>query len=128
MKRTNKEVAQCFVRGVDAEGSNFYSRGGVLVSYSTIVAEHYGSFILVTNDGWTPTTKKQLSGVYGGAVPIIRAGCFVYGRALKRPSVDAIIFALEYELSGLNLNRKEGRYRASVIEQDLVFLRQEVRL
>lgn len=118
---TNKQVLDNFIAGNDAKTNNLESINRELVSYYTSVAFNYGSFILVTNDGWTPTTKKQISQMWK-APYLIKANLFLFGRRIDKPVISAILLSLELEKESLNLKRQADRHRLEQINKSLDYL------
>lgn len=70
--KTNRETANAFVHGMQADGSNLRTDGIILVSYYTVIgtrAEYYNTTegretIFLCRAGYSNTTRKHKSHVY----------------------------------------------------------------
>lgn len=73
--KTNRETANAFVHGMQANGNNLRTDGTILVSYSTVIgtrADHYNTTegretIFLCRAGYSNTTRKHKAHVYSAA-------------------------------------------------------------
>lgn len=55
----NSDVIKCFLRGLDARGSNLYSTGEKLINYNTCIAQIIGNILIINNSYYSSTTSKH---------------------------------------------------------------------
>ncbi len=60
MKTTNEKVALCFINKEEARGSNFYSYGRTINSYTTPIAVWGRGVIYLNATKYSHTTSKQM--------------------------------------------------------------------
>lgn len=103
------------------QSGSFWFQGGELGSYGTTVALHYGDFVLATLDTFSPTTGKQISGLYHAvSCPVIRVdGVFQYSKTFpakcywpKGTELKKLIIASIVETAKSYASRRRDSTRA----------------
>lgn len=114
----NDRVAHAWAHGREAKGSNFYSDGRKLTSYSTTVAIQIDGVFYISADNMSPTTGKQLSYAKRAvSYNYFSTHAFSYGRRLEWPSMttheDLIKPEAEHVLRVLEIDLANSKTRKS---------------
>ncbi len=64
---TNEQVVKAFLQKQWANGSNLYSRGKVLISYTTPMAVWKGNVLCINETKYSQSTTKQMSYLWRAA-------------------------------------------------------------
>lgn len=114
----NDMVAHAWAHGREGKGSNFYSDGRKLLSYSTTVAIQIDGVFYISADNMSPTTGKQLSYAKRAvSYNYFSTHAFSYGRRLEWPSMatheDLIKPEAEHVLRELEIDLANSKTRKS---------------
>lgn len=55
----NEEVIKCFLKGLNAQGSNLYSTGDKLINYNTCIAQINGHTLIINGSYYSKTTSRH---------------------------------------------------------------------
>jgi hypothetical protein len=55
----NSDVIKCFLRGLDAKGSNLYSTSEKLINYNTCIAQIVNNILIINNTFYSSTTSRH---------------------------------------------------------------------
>jgi hypothetical protein len=121
MSKTNSNVCHAWAHSRSAESGNMSTDGTRLLSYSTLIGYNTGrGLVFITDDGWTPTTKKQLCDAHRATrhMDVVTSPYFEYGRKLydfdEKQAFKSTCEALNATIEGYNKARLT-KYLASNI-------------
>jgi len=125
MKISNSMVAHKWAHGDSGKGSNFYSHGTRLISYSTDVAFNTGrGLVFISADNMSPSTGRHLSYARYACshLDVIYTPVFVYGRGIydfdEKRAFSLACEALNTQLEGFSKARLSKHLHISIVRAE----------